>query len=79
VCAPEVKKKFQNRETKKRCVAKNILWMSVSRNEVGDVRHLSGREVVAPASRRHFLRRGQLKKLPAGRRRYKTIVREFDK
>jgi hypothetical protein len=73
VCAPEVKKKFQDCKTKKRC-EREKLFASELRDRCGMFNPAKiARDVVAPASRRRFLRRLEIEKSPAGRRRYEKL------
>jgi hypothetical protein len=61
VCAPEVKKKFQNRAMKKRCTPEKYFVGEV-RDECGPSNAAkSFHEVVAPASRRYFCDEHELK------------------
>jgi hypothetical protein len=70
VCAPEVKKKFQNCEMKKRG-EREKLFASEFRDRCGVFNPVKiARDVVASASRRRFCAAWKFKKTPAGRRRH---------
>jgi hypothetical protein len=76
VCAAEVKKKFQKRETKKKYTREKY-FVGEFFSEGGPFRaEKNARCLVAPAPRWRFLEIARGTNVPAGRRRYKGLRAE---